>query len=121
MWQGAVSIITPRAVVSPPRPCGPTFSLLIWVSKSCFKGGVETVGVVFCQRAKQGFFAQETGHLEIAAKADTYDKRRAGIRAGVFDHFDNPAAYFFDVGGGFEHFELALIFAAAAFGHDRDF
>ena len=81
---------------------------------------VELVGMVIADVAEQSFFADGAALLEVAADADSDYEWGTSVCSGLFDYAGYPVDYLRFFSGGVEHLELALVFAASAFGHDGD-
>ena len=84
------------------------------------KGGQVGALVDGADGAQQGFLAEVGGALHRATNADTDDGRRTGVGTGVRDGIYYELLDAGHTVAGHEHFQVALVFAAEAFGRDND-
>ena len=84
------------------------------------KGGQVGAFVDGADGAQQGFLAQVGGALHRATNTDTDDSRRTGVGTGVRDGIYYELLDAGHTVAGHEHFQVALVFAAEAFGRDND-
>jgi len=86
-----------------------------------FEVGIIGLDIGCVKRTEQCFLGQEAAHLEIPTDSPADDERRAGIGAGFSDNVDNEVLNSGLTFRGGQHFDLAPVFASAAFEHDGDF
>ena len=84
------------------------------------KGGQVGALVDGADGAQQGFLAEVGGALHRATNTDTDDGRRTGVGTGVRDGIYYELLDAGHTVAGHEHFQVALVFAAEAFGRDND-
>ena len=116
----ASSTCTANAVASPPRPCGPTPSMLTAADSSDSSCAPSGSSQWEPKRPRRSDLGQVHAQVRRAADADADDRRRTGLAAGVEHAIHNEGPDRIDPLSGDSHLEPRVVLGAAALGDHFD-